>query len=114
MRSQTHRCRLLSPSVKSIGCGRPGGSIEAKGDHAEQALKKKAEAQGHLVQVTPCLSFVGVHVFYAWMQQQGMWRVVMPLLQQARQAYSTQHPAEDLPLLHHKEATLLLRWQARF
>jgi hypothetical protein len=38
----------------------------------------------------------------------------MTLLQQAIHAYSTQHPEEDFPLLHHKEETLLLRLQAIF
>src|SRR6266567_5093905 len=114
MRSQKRRCRFLSPSVKSIGCGRDGGSIEGKGGPAERALKKKAESQGYLVQVTPSLSFVGVHVFEAWIQQQGSLSAVIPLLQQAIHAYSTQHPEEDFPLLHQKEQTLLLRLQALF
>ena len=33
------------------------------------------------------------------MQQYGSLRAVIPLLQQAIQAYSTQHPEEDFPLL---------------
>ncbi len=66
------------------------------------------------MQVTPSLSFVGVHVFEAWIQQQGSLSAVIPLLQQAIHAYSTQHPKEDFPLLHHKEETLLLRLQALF
>ena len=114
IRSQKVRCRFLSPYVTSIGYGRPGGSIERKGGHAERALKKKSASQGHLVQVTPSLSFVGVHFFAAWMQQHGSLRGVIPLLQQAIQAYRTQHPEEDFPLFHHKEETLLLRVQARF
>ncbi len=114
MRLQKVRCRFLSPYVKSIGCGKPGGSIAGKGGHAEQALKKKSESQGHLVQVTPALSCVGVHLFAVWMQQYGGLQAVISLLQQAIRAYSTQHPEEDFPLLHHKEQTLLLRFQALF
>jgi hypothetical protein len=48
------------------------------------------------------------------MQQYGSVRAVIPLLQQAIRAYSTQHPEEDFPLLHHQEQTLLLRFQALF
>ena len=48
------------------------------------------------------------------MQQYGSLRAGIPLLQQAIQAYSTQHPEEDFPLLHHKEETLLRRFQALF
>ena len=36
------------------------------------------------------------------------------MLQQAMQAYRTQHPAEDFPLFHHKEETLVRRVQALF
>ncbi len=48
------------------------------------------------------------------MQQYGSLLAVISLLQQAIRAYSTQHPEEDFPLLHHKEKTLLLRFQALF
>jgi len=41
---------------------------------------------------------VGVHLFAAWMPQDGSLHAVIPLLQQAIQAYSTQHPEEDCPL----------------
>ena len=64
--------------------------------------------------MTPSLSFVGVHVFAAWMQQQGRVSEVITLLQQAIHAYGQQHPEEDFPLLHHKEETLSLRCQAIF
>jgi hypothetical protein len=48
------------------------------------------------------------------MQQQGSVSQVITLLQQAIQAYSTQHPEEDFPLLHHQEATLSRRFEALF
>lgn len=64
--------------------------------------------------MTPYLPFVGVHVFAAWIQQQGSLSEVITLLQQAIQAYSKRHPEEDFPLLHHKEETLWLRLQAIF
>jgi hypothetical protein len=114
MRSQKHRCRFLSLSVKSIGCGKPGGSIEGKGGHAEQALKKKSESQGKLVSVTPRLSCVGVHVFAHWLDQQHAFDPVVAQLTQAVQAYKQTHPGEDFALLHHRELTFLRRWQALF
>ena len=83
IRSQKRRGRLLSPSVKSIACGRHGGSIEGKGDRAERTLKKKAESQGHLVQVMPRLSFVGVHVFAHWLDQHKAFGPVVAQLTQA-------------------------------
>ena len=112
MRLQKHRCRFLSLSVKSIGCGRPGVSIEGKGGHAEQALKKKSESQGKLVSVTPRLSFVGVHVLAHWLDQQHAFAPVVAQLTQAVKAYKQTHPGDDFALLQHREQTLLRRFQA--
>src|SRR5215813_15135063 len=111
-RSQKRRSRLRSLSVTSTGCGKPGGSIAGKGGRAAWTVKKKGEPPGHLVRVTPSLSFVGVHVFAAWLQQQGGMSAVIPLLQQAIHTYRTQHPDDDFPLLHHREQTLRRRFQA--
>ena len=114
MRSQKHRCRFLSLSVKSIGCGKHGVSIEGKGAHAEQALKKNSESQGKLVSVTPRLSCVGVHVFAHWLAQQHAFDPVVAQLTQAVHAYQQTHPGDDFALLHHRESTFLRRWQALF
>ena len=114
MRLQKHRCRFLSLSVKSIGCGRPGVSIEGKGGRAEQALKKKSESQGKLVSVTPRLSCVGVHVFAHWLDQQHAFDPVVAQLTQTVKAYKQTHPGDDFALLHHREQTLLRRFQALF
>jgi hypothetical protein len=114
MRSQRHRCRLLSPSVTSIGCGRHGVSIEGKGGHAEQARKKKSASQGKLVAVTPRLSWVGVHVFAHGLDQQHAFDPVVAQLTQAVQASKQTHPSDDFALLHHREQTLVRRLQALF
>jgi hypothetical protein len=60
---------LLSPSGTAIDCGRHGASIEGKGGHAEQALKK-SWSQGKTGPNCTRLSFVGVHVFAHWLDQQ--------------------------------------------
>src|SRR5262252_625950 len=112
MRSQKRRSRLRSLFVTSIGCGKSGGSIEEKGGRAEWTVKKKGEPQGSLVQVTPVLSFIGVHVFAAWWHQHEGMSAVIPLLQHAIDTYRTQHPDDDFPLLHHREQTLRRRFQA--
>src|SRR5467141_4642251 len=114
MRSQKRRCRFRSPSVKSIGCGRHGGSIEGKGGHAEQARKKKSESPGKLAQVTPRLSCVGVHVFAHWLDQQHAFDPVVAQLTQAVEAYKQTHPGNDFALVHHREQTLMHRFQALF
>ncbi len=114
MRSQKRRGRLPSLSVTSIGCGRHGGSIEGKGGHAEQALKKKSQPQGNLVQVTPRLSFVGVHLFAHWLDQHETLGPVVAQLTQAVEAHKHTHPGDDFALLHHRESTLVRRFQALF
>lgn len=60
------------------------------------------------------LSFVGVHLLADWMAQQGRWSPVLRLLKQAIEAYQRTHPEDDFPLLHHREATMLRRFQALF
>jgi hypothetical protein len=85
-----------------------------KGARAASAVKKKAEPQGQLIRVTPALSYVGVHVFAAWLQQHERISTVIPALQQAMQRYHSQHPDDDFPLLHHREQTLRRRFQALF
>ena len=112
MRWQKHRGRLLSLSVKSIGCGRPGGSIEGKGGHAEQALKKKSASQGKRVSVTPRLSFVGGHVLAHGLDQPHAFAPVVAQLTQAVQASKQTHPGDDFAVVPHREQTLLRRFQA--
>ena len=114
IRSRKHRSRLRSRSVTSIGCGKPGGSIEGKGGRAEWTVKKKGEPQGSLVHVTPSLSFVGVHLFAHWLDPQGLLDTVVEQLTQAVEAYKRAHPSDDFALLQHREQTLRRRFQALF
>jgi hypothetical protein len=65
-----------------------------------------------LVQVTPHLSRVGVHLFARWLEQQGRLTPLVHALQQAIDSYQRHHRGEDFALLHHREATLLRRLQA--
>jgi hypothetical protein len=67
-----------------------------------------------VVRVTPRLSFIGVHLFAHWREQQGAFGPVVTQLQQAIQTYKDAHPEEDFALLHHHQQTLLRRFQALF
>jgi hypothetical protein len=79
-------------------------------------------AEGHrpvasgaeVVRVTPHLSFVGVHLFAHWLDQQAAFGPVVAQLQQAIEAYKPTHPDDDFALLHHREQTLRRRFQALF
>lgn len=67
-----------------------------------------------MVTLTPHLSFVGVHLFSAWMESHDDFEKVMALLQQAIESYTQAHPEADFPLLHHKHETLQRRFKALF
>jgi len=53
-----------------------------------------------------------VHVFAHWLDQQPAFDPVVAQLTQAVKAYKQTHPGDDFALLHHREQTLLRRFQA--
>jgi hypothetical protein len=71
-------------------------------------------AGGALVQVTPHLSYVGVHLFAHWLDQQEAFEPVVARLQQAIEAHKSAHPADNFALLHHRGQTLRRRFAALF
>jgi hypothetical protein len=71
-------------------------------------------AGGALVQVTPHLSYVGVHLFAHWLDQQEAFEPVVARLQQAIAAQKRAHPADNFALLHHRDQTLRRRFEALF
>ncbi len=73
-----------------------------------------AAAGGALVQITPHLSCVGVHLFAHWLDQQDAFSPVVARLQQAIEAHKRAHPADDFALLHHRDQTLRRRFAALF
>src|ERR1700750_2207058 len=58
-----------------------------KGRPSHPALSHPARAGAALVQVTPHLAFVGVHLFAHWLDQQETFTSVVVRLQQAVEAY---------------------------
>lgn len=71
-------------------------------------------APAEWVEITPRLSYVGVHLFADWVGQQELLRPAVGALKPAIEQYGEEHPEEDFPLLHHKEQTLMNRFQALF
>ncbi len=82
--------------------GRPRGSRSVPPGTTDAAV----------VQMTPHVSFVGVHAFSHWLDQLGTFEPVVTQLEQAIQVYRQAHPDEDFALLHHRELTLKRRLQA--
>lgn len=55
-----------------------------------------------------------MHVFAHWLDQHNAFAPVVAQLTQAIEAYQPTHPGDDFALLHHREQTLLRRFQALF
>jgi hypothetical protein len=106
---------LITVSIRHLnrirvrwGCNRgKGRPCHAEGD---RPMAVAAEVVG----VRPRLSFVGVHLFAHWLEQQHTFAPVVAGLRQASETYKETHGGEDFALLHHKEQTLLSRFQALF
>ena len=62
----------------------------------------------------PRLSFVGVHVFAHWLAQHNAFGPVVAQLTQAALAHKEAHPDDAFALLHHRESTILHRFEALF
>ena len=65
-----------------------------------------------IVRVTPHVLCVGVHVFAQWLDHRDAFGPVVAQLTQAIAAHKQTHPGEDFALLHHRESTLVRRFEA--
>jgi hypothetical protein len=57
-----------------------------------------------VVCVNPRLTFVGVHLFARWLDQQNALEPVVAGLKEAVHEYQQTYPGEDVDLLHHRDA----------
>ena len=99
-----HLNRLRGQWGLSRGKGRPRGT--------RSESEARSESSTALVKQTVYVSYVGVHLFAAWMEEQGGLDQVVGLLQQRIEQVRQAHPGVDFPLLHHTAETLLRRFQA--
>ena len=78
-------------------------------------LCHRPEASGaEVVRLQPHLSYVGIHLFAHWLDQQGAFDPVVTQLKQAITAHKEAHPEDAFALLHHRDETLRCRFQALF
>jgi hypothetical protein len=85
-----------------------------KGRPGHTAWSRPVCASAAVVQVTPHLSCVGVHLFAHWLAQHDAFGPVVAQLRQAIEAHQHAQPDDDFALLHHREQTLRRRFQALF
>src|SRR5215813_8051614 len=86
----------------------------SKGRPGQTAWSRPGGVGAAVVEVTPCLSFVGVHLLAHWLDQHEVFGPVVAQLRQAIEAHKRAHPDDDFALLHHREQTLRHRFQALF
>jgi hypothetical protein len=82
--------------------GRPG-------DRSPTTLARQGVS---VVKVQSHLSFVGGHLFAAWMEEQEIFVRVVEMLEVRIAAYREAYPEESFALLGHRQSTLLHRVQA--
>src|SRR6266851_681613 len=105
----------IAVSIRHLNRWRATWGLNRGQGRPHQAEGHRPVASGaEVVRVTPHLSFVGVHLFAHWLDQQAAFGPVVAQLQQAIEAYKPTHPDDDFALLHHREQTLRRRFQALF
>jgi hypothetical protein len=85
-----------------------------KGRPGQASCRPPVACGAQVVQVTPRLSFVGVHLFAHWLDQHDALGPVVIQLKQAIETHKRAHLDDDFALLHHREQTLRRRFQALF
>src|SRR2546425_505809 len=102
-------------SVRHLNRLRGGWQLNRPKGRPRQAPCRRPAASGtEVIQMRPRLPYVGVHLFAQWLEQQGAFDPVIAQLTQAIEAHQQAHPGDDFALLHHREQTLLRRFQALF
>jgi hypothetical protein len=101
-------------SVRHLNRLRAAWGLSRRRGRPRQRACAVPSGEGELIALAPRLSFVGVHLFGHWLDQQAAFTEVVERLEPAIETYSQTHPEEDFPLLHHRQETLRRRFQALF
>ena len=110
-----HRQRPLAGSVRHLNRWRAQGQLNRRKGRPRHAAGRPPVVSGAaLVQVTPRLSCVGGHLVAHGLDQQETFGPVVAPLTQAIEAHKRAHPDDDFALVHHREQTLLHRFEALF
>lgn len=100
-------------SVRHLHRLRGGWQLNRPKGRPRQAPCRRPAASGaKVVQMRPRRPYVGVHLFAQGLEQQGAFDPVIAQLTQAIESHQQAHPGDDFALVHHREQTLLRRFQA--
>ena len=110
-----HRQRSLAVSVRHLNRLRVTWQVNRRQGRPRRAPWPPPVASvAALVQITPRLAYVGVHLFAHWLDQHEAFGPVVTRLTQAIEAHQRAQPGDDCALGHHREPTLRRRFQALF
>ena len=110
-----HRQVLIAVSLRHVNRWRATwGLNRGKGRPRPAEGSRPGATVAEVVQVTPRLGYVGVHLFAQWLDQHEAFGPVVAQLTQAVEAHKHTHPGDDFALLHHRESTLVHRFEALF
>jgi hypothetical protein len=90
------------------------GLNRGKGRPRQAGGHRPVASGAEVVRVTPHVACVGVHLFAHWLDQHDAFGPVVAQLTQAVEAHKQTHPEDDFALLHHRESTLVHRFEALF
>jgi hypothetical protein len=90
------------------------GLNRGKGRPRHAGGHRPVASGAEVVRVTPHVACVGVHLFAHWLDQYDAFGPVVAQLTQAVEAHKQTHPEDDFALLHHRESTLVHRFEALF
>ena len=110
-----HRQIPLAVSLRHVNRWRATwGLNRGKGRPRHAEGPRPAASGAAVIRVTPQMSCVGVHLFAYWLYQRDAFGPAVAQLTQAVEAHKHTHPDDDFALLHHRESTLMHRFQALF
>jgi hypothetical protein len=105
----------IAVSIRHLNRWRATWQLKRRKGRPRRGPDQRPVAAGaEVVHVIPRLSYVGVHLFATWLDQQGLFGTVVEQLTQVVEAHKHTHPGDDFALLHHRAQTLRRRFQALF
>ncbi len=108
-----HRQILIAVSLRHVNRWRATWGLNRRKGRPRPAEGSRPGATvAEVIQVTPRLACGGVHLFAQWLDQHEAFGPVVVQLMQAVEAHKHPHPGDDFALWHHREQTLLHRFEA--
>jgi len=110
-----HRQIVITVSLRHVNRWRVARGLnrhQGRPGHADSSQPVSPGAA--VVRLTLHVACVGVHLFAHWLDQREVFAPVVAQLMQAVETHKQTHPDADFALLHHRESTLLQRFQALF